>query len=180
MKHNLIIKGITLTCFITLIGIFLIYRSGRFNSFFSTDETPIQSSHNGGKITITRTTGYDSAQYAKISSSKSFMMNKNASIITNEKNKRLSSSKSLVMIDDDPILTSKKNSRLSSSKSIVMVDDDPFIISQKKRAYLSYMLTYRPTYFQDSLRRSANTLPIWLQLKLDSIKLNSKNWYYTK
>ncbi|MBK6380798.1 MAG: hypothetical protein IPF72_14360 [Chitinophagaceae bacterium] len=70
MKHSQFIKGITLTCFVALIGSFLVYRSGRFNSFFSADETLVQSSHNGGKITTSGTVISDSTKTARLSSSK--------------------------------------------------------------------------------------------------------------
>lgn len=158
MKHSLFIKGITLTCFIALIGTFLIYRSGRFNSFFSADETLIQSSHNGGIITTSGAVIFDSTKTARLSSSKSM-------VITD--NKLFTAPTRSSLRDVSP--------RMSSSKSLVITDNDPLLIDKRKRDYLYYAISLRSELFQDSLRRSANALPAWLQFKLDSIRLNSKN-----
>ncbi|MFZ1370501.1 MAG: hypothetical protein WAR78_08960 [Ferruginibacter sp.] len=85
MKYNktVFIKGITLLSFMILISIFLLYRTGSFNSIlFNTDPT-IQTSPNGGKIPAGKNTDTD-------------------------KPLSMSSSKSLVLTDNNPLHINKR------------------------------------------------------------------------
>jgi hypothetical protein len=175
MKKITIIKAFTLLSFLFLIGIFLLYRVGKFDTYLFTEEPVIQSSHNGGKIT-TLTINSDSTRLTRLSSSKS--------MIITDRNRPLTPSARGVQITTARTTNpdSTYRARMSSSKSLVLIDNDPFIINQKKRAYLSYMLTYRFTYFQDSLRKTSKPLPPSLQIMIDSMKFNHKNinWYNLK
>ena len=85
MKFRLFIKVITVLSFILLISSFLLYRTGKLNSWLINNEPIIQTSHNGGKVYVIRTTNYDT-------------------IIPS----RLSSSKSLVLTDNDPLTINKR------------------------------------------------------------------------
>lgn len=172
MKKNAIIKAFTLLSFLVLISFFLLYRMGKFDTYFIDEEPTIQTSPNGGKIT-TSTTNYDSTKRTRLSSSKSIILTERDRPLTNTGKGATITTPRTTNPD------STYQARMSSSKSLVLIDNDPFIINQKKREYLSYMLTYRFTYFQDSLRRVAKPLPKSLQIQLDSIKFNYKNinWF---
>ena len=113
MKYPLLIKALTLLSFTFLISIFLLYREGRFNKYLQNEDSPMQTSHNGGTIASAKS---DSSKDKKDS----------MQLVL------LSSSKSMILIDKKPLAggslkTSKKTNRqlttsgiLSSSKSGVV------------------------------------------------------------
>ncbi|MEO6254900.1 MAG: hypothetical protein ABIO79_16435 [Ferruginibacter sp.] len=174
MKYRVLIKGITLVSFVALISLFLLYRMGKFNSYFVEEEPAFQTSHNGGKI-VSTTPESDSAWQLRLASSKSMVLIERSAINPSVKGAQVRTTRTTT-----PDRTGKE--RMSSSKSMVMVDYlnyDPFTIDQKKRAYLSGMLIYRFTYFQDSLRKISKPLPLSFQKMIDSMKFtyNSINWF---
>ena len=51
MKKNLVIKTFTVLSFCCSIAVFILYRTGYFDSNFSRQQSELHSSHNGGTIT---------------------------------------------------------------------------------------------------------------------------------
>lgn len=91
MQKTTLIKALTLTTFFGLLGLFLLYKTGNFDSYIYNDEDPIQSSHNGGAMKGNKK-AKDSAQRRKDSLNRTRMYSSKSMVITDEI--RMSSSKS--------------------------------------------------------------------------------------
>jgi len=50
MKSNIVLKTITLLCFISLVSCFVLYQMGKFDSMLFNDEASFQGSSNGGSL----------------------------------------------------------------------------------------------------------------------------------
>lgn len=111
MTQSIFIKGLTLFSFVFLIGVFLIYRAGKFDTYLEINNSTLQTSHNGGAITSSKTDSLkskkDSTQKLRLSSSKSVVITGERYFFTNPINKK-------------PKTDSVKRLMLSSSKSAII------------------------------------------------------------
>ena len=111
MKQSIFIKGLTLFSFVFLIGVFLIYRAGKFDTYLEINNSTLQTSHNGGTIMSSKTDSLkskkDSTQKLRLSSSKSMVITGEKYFFTNP-------------IIKKPKTDSVKRLMLSSSKSAII------------------------------------------------------------
>jgi hypothetical protein len=104
---SLLIKGLTLAGFLSLIAIFLLYRTGKLDNYLPGNNSDLQTSPNGGAINAGDSTPQrDSVERLRMFSSKVAILPKPAPIIVRTPRKTqsemMSSSKSIVVIRDKP------------------------------------------------------------------------------
>lgn len=75
MKRSKLIKAITLTCFVTLLVSFVLYRTGEFDGYLYSGQQTVHTSPNGGAINASKEDSIkrrrDSIQSVRMYSSKS-------------------------------------------------------------------------------------------------------------
>jgi hypothetical protein len=127
MKHPKLTKAATLLLFLSLISAFLLYRTGRLDTYFSGESTnnTFQTSPNGGTISPSENdtvpTPYtDSLIKLRMSSSKSAILTEPRSYDTSLLRKAIEEQNA---IEKQRALTNpqKDKERMSSSKSLILV-----------------------------------------------------------
>lgn len=101
--RSLLIKGLTLVGFFSLIILFLLYRTDKLDSYLPGNNSDLQTSHNGGAINSTDSINKrDSVERLRMYSSKAAILPKpEISKTPNQQKVIMSSSKSIVILKNN-------------------------------------------------------------------------------